>query len=91
MNTADYQSSELFSVGDEEYYKNVYIRLKIGISEDIFRDYLVSMNDIIYKESSISYKDIEDEDVFRVSLIRDIAFGDIKKTFGYILDGVEPI
>lgn len=90
MNTADYQSSELFSVGDEEYYKNVYIRLKIGISEDIFRDYLVSMNDIIYKESSISYKDIEDEDVFRVSLIRDIAFGDIKKTFGYILDGVEP-
>ncbi|NLR26661.1 hypothetical protein FV196_11330, partial [Rothia dentocariosa] len=48
------------------------------------------MNDIIYKGSSISYRDIEGEQVFKMSLTRDIAFGDIKKTFGYILDGMEP-
>lgn len=90
MNTADYQSSDLFSLGGEEYYKNVYNELKIGIGEDTFRDYLVKMNDIIYKGSSISYRDIEGEQVFKMSLTRDIAFGDIKKTFGYILDGMEP-
>ncbi|WP_145263860.1 AAA family ATPase [Rothia dentocariosa] len=88
LDTIDYQSSELFSVGGEDYYNNVYNNLKIGVNEDIFRDYLASMNDIIYNKGF--YKDIENEFVFKTSLTRDIAFGDIKKTFGYILDGVEP-
>ena len=89
-NIINFQSLKLFSIGGEDYYNNIYNKLKSDISEGIFRDYLISMNDLIYKESPISYEDIKNEVVFEVSLIRDITFGDIKTTFGYILDGVEP-
>jgi len=74
-------SDEFFSVGASlDFYKNLS-KLPTTFKEEL----LTSLKDIVFKPEII--EDIQGEDVFRTSLLRDTSLTSIKGQFARVLDG----
>ncbi|MEP4892247.1 MAG: AAA family ATPase [Aliiglaciecola sp.] len=76
-------NEQYFSVGtDVEYYKNLN-KLDSELSQTV----LAALQDIVYKPEKL--KDIEDEDVLNVSLLRDVTLSEIHGQFARELSGLK--
>lgn len=73
---------DYFSVGqDLEYYQNISI-----LPENIRNNLLNALNDIVYLPKLIEFA--QEEDVFRISLLRDVSLSVIKGQFSRVLEGL---
>lgn len=76
---------DYFSVGqDLEYYQNISI-----LPENIRNNLLNALNDIVYLPKLIEFA--QEEDVFRISLLRDVSLSVIKGQFSRVLEGLPPL
>lgn len=75
-----------FSLGqDYEYYQNIYKKLSADMADNL----LSALGDIASNEE-IFYA-INEEDVFKTSLLRDVSIGSIKDQFRRVLKGDSPL
>lgn len=79
--TFDCLTEEFFSLGsDTDFYKNLN-----KLNQDLKHDVLLSLRDIVFQPEIID--DIADEEVFRVSLLRDSTLSLIKGQYLRVLNG----
>ncbi len=84
-NSFESLSSEYFSLGQHiNYYRNLS-----SLSQSVREQILVSLNDMVFDSSFIDHA--QHEDVFRVSLLRDVSLSVIKGQFRRVLDGRPPL
>lgn len=74
-------SSDFFSVGEDV---NFYKKLS-KLNKSLVKDILTSLNDIALNQDIIT--NVKDEEVFRVSLLRDSSLTSIKGQYARVLDG----
>lgn len=80
-NTFSTLTSEFFSIGENlEFYKKMS-KLDKHLRENLLR----SLNDIAFMPDIIN--EVQDEEVFRVSLLRDLSLTSIKGQFSRVLNG----
>ncbi|AJQ94879.1 AAA family ATPase [Gynuella sunshinyii] len=74
-----------FSLGQRvSYYKNLSL-----LSLELRNSVLLSLRDIVFKPAII--EEVKDEEVFKVSLLRNISLSEIKGQFSRVLEGKPPL